>query len=166
VKTIIKVLKETLRQETGVYRRYLETAEDDRQCIMHARLDGLEKNTRAKEEFVAMLEEYEEKRLLLTAELADRLKLPAASVKLAQIAEYLDPEERTELLNLRQELFNLLDRVKHANRVNEMIVKGSLTYLEKTINLFAGGDGRETQYTKAGVPGKGAKKPLRLSYVA
>jgi hypothetical protein len=47
-----------------------------------------------------------------------------------------------------------------------MLIKGSLTYLEKTMEIFSGGDGKERGYTKAGIPSKGAKKPMRLSFVA
>ena len=112
------------------------------------------------------MREFEDKRILLTHELADKLGLDKSKVKLKQIAELMEPEKKTELLEIKQELENLLIRVKHANRVNELITKGSLTYIHKTMEILSGEPAGQGSYNKSGSITQGKKRPMRFSSVA
>ncbi|MFH1759612.1 MAG: flagellar protein FlgN [bacterium] len=150
MKTLINILKHTLAQEMRLYSEYLPIAREENQAIIMHDINSVNKCMNKKELFLAEVQEFEDKRMLITNELCEKLNLDSKISKLDQIIALIDDVQGEELNKIQVKLKGVLKQVKEINYANEILLREALENLNQTVDNALGKKVSRDEYDFAG----------------
>jgi hypothetical protein len=110
--------------------------EEERRCLIEARPEGIEENTRIAGEFmtgIILLNSRFETVLVRTGK---ELGLPDAG-SLSLVISGVDPEDQLQLRALQERCFSAAGAIKRLISMNEGLIKNSLEIIGRSISLFS-----------------------------
>ena len=126
----MKRMVEILRRELEIYQEMLKISEEKTDIIVKDKVDELEEMTRREEEFVRQFIDLEKERVEIVKNFAVKQGLGEKIIKIPELCEYF-PEEKDELMRLREEILAIVERVKVKTELNvESVFDNLLIYYE------------------------------------
>lgn len=130
----LQSLDQILNRTIKVYRQLLEVVRREREILIEADLEELNENNAIKEKILIELREWEEKRILIVAQIAKENQINMEEPRLLDLANHFSGEKGDRLRNLHSVLVLLLKRVQEFNQQNEDLVRAALENISGALN--------------------------------
>ena len=154
---------EILKKEYEIYQEMLKISEQKTDIIVKDKVDELGEMTAKEEEFVKQFIGFEKERVQIVKQFASEHGLGDRIVKIPELCEYF-PENKDELMGLRKDIFDIVEKIKKKTELNAKLLKNSLEYINFSVGLATGTSASNGIYGQKGTIGKGeAKKFFDIS---
>lgn len=149
MKTILNDLMELIRAHRDIYSNLLRLSQLKKEALINANVKELDNIINAEELIIIYLGEVERKRQNSVKELAELNGIDENSIDIEYISSLMEPEQKTELEEIKEELTIVLDDVSKTNEINSKLIETQLNYIDLTFELLAGSDKSE-EYNRQG----------------
>ena len=139
-----------LTQETELYRSMQAVIDREKDAVIRSDLNALQETAIEKAEILNDLQNTEEKRRQLVADLADDLGCDAPGLTLTGISEQVDEPYAGNLRQVSEAFSSVLGQVQADNQRNKQIFEHSLEILRGSLNLLNEGLTPNTVYYRTG----------------
>lgn len=133
-------LLEVLEQMEMAHQRMLELGEEKKTAIMKNNVDRLIVINNQESKMVKVIGTLDQQRAdaayALMQEKGIKSKLNLTVTELARLV--FDPEDKNRLLQIQARLARILQELKSLNEVNQQLTEQSLSFINLSIELFAG----------------------------
>lgn len=151
--TLLQRLTDNLEELTKIYRQLLELVRHERDLLIGADLDGLNKNNETKDALIMKARMADALRIKIAGELSREMGLDPSQPRLLEIARKAGGPEGDRLRSLHAALETLLARTAELNRSNENYAMSALKTLTGALDNL-----KETIAGKKTYGGKGQYK--------
>lgn len=133
---LVQQLIKLIRQEEELLEKFLECLNQQKDHIIQNRVENFELSIREEEELINRIRLIEESRITIVKTIARSAGSEEDELTLTRMIEMNLGEDSEELRGLKQTLTGLIERVKKATRVNQYLIKRSLSFIQKNIDWF------------------------------
>lgn len=155
MKELVEILIKVLHEEIDVYRELLEKLEEKTEVLISGDIKGLDDVTKSEYNIIEKLSKFETLREKVIFNISHKEGLKK-DINITEIIELLEGKEKEKLTILRDDLIDLLEKIKNKNTLNGTLIKDSLDYIDLNINLFTNTNNNLTY-------GKNKSKPENIS---
>ena len=148
--TLIDHLIRVLQEEVDIFHRFLDAMEREQQALMHHNIEALELSVEAQQALSLQVAAQEQMRQRLIRQMAGLLHEDPEVLTLKRVVERIDPQLAEPLRELRETLLAQQERIRQVNRQNTLLIKQSMKYVDKSLQVLAGGHSSGTVYVQSG----------------
>ncbi|WP_059049979.1 flagellar protein FlgN [Paenibacillus senegalimassiliensis] len=145
----VQLLIDSLTQLDAGYVDLLQLMEEKKQTILSRNFDELVRILNRESKLLKQIDEQEQ-RLLDAAQQFLKEKGIKSQLELT-VSEILrlvfDPEEKSQLEQIRQQLGQRLTELKRVNELNQALIQQSLSFIDFSLNLMIGNEEDEVTYS-------------------
>lgn len=153
---------EILKKQLEIYQEILKISEKKTDIIVKDKVEELKELVDREEMLVGKFIPLERERLSIVKEFA-RTKGVAGVMKIPEICEYF-PDNKDELMRLRDSILEITNKISEKNKLNEKLVKNSLDYINFSVGLITGASTNPITYSNMGQANRNeARKFLDIS---
>ena len=148
--SLIEELITTLKEQSDIYEKILETASKKKVAIIDSNIKSLQEIIAQENTLVGKNLKLDKKRVELFKDM--QIVLNKKDLTLSSIIEnFKGQKEEKELIEIKEKISNILPKVKIINDQNQELIKMSMDYIDYSINLIRGGAmGKTTYYDSIG----------------
>ncbi len=133
---LIEQLIDLIRREEEILERFLDCLDRQKGFIVQNKVDEFDQTVREEEELIEQIRANEEARMALVKSIATTTGSKEDELTLTRLIELNLGESSSDLKNLKRGLAGLVERIKRANRVNQYLIRRSLSFVQKNIDWF------------------------------
>ena len=132
----IEKLINLIKEEETVLSTFLDCLNRQKEFIIQNRVDDFDKTVSEEEKLIDHIRELERGRMELVSEIANSAGTGDDELTLTRLIELNMGESSSELKQLKRTLAGLVERIKKANRINQYLIRRSLSFIQKGIDRF------------------------------
>ncbi|MCX6639269.1 MAG: flagellar protein FlgN [bacterium] len=129
----IKKLTTLIREEEQILKQFLDLLNLQKEYLMSNQIEQFQGTVSRQEELIDSIKEIEQRRITHVKKYADAESLRENEITLTHLIEVTLGDASEELKALKQSLSSLVEKIRKANRVNEMLIKHSLNFIQKSV---------------------------------
>ncbi len=129
----IQELIELIRQEESLLTHFLDLLQRQKQYLLGNQIDLFRSTVSDQEILMEGIRNLEEKRIAKVKELAAFAGLKEEEITLTHLIEATLGDLSDELKGLKKSLSQLVERIRKMNRVNQLLIKRSLNFIQQSI---------------------------------
>jgi hypothetical protein len=129
----IQELIALIKEEEEVLKEFLKLLNLQKEYLMANQIEQFQGTVNHQEELIDRIKEIEKLRIAKVKEMAHAENLPEDEVTLTHLIEVTLGDASEELKILKLSLSGLVEKIRKANRVNEMLIKHSLNFIQKSV---------------------------------
>ena len=153
-------LVELVQKEVETFQALLESMESEQKALIAQDVAEIEKTVISQRELAVNAAALERARTKLVAELSQELGETASDFTLKRLIDRIEGEHSKHLGEMRETLIEMHEKIQHANKQNALLIKQSMKYVDKSLQILAG-DGPETGvYAQSGKVSKSGRTVL------
>ncbi|WP_052045274.1 flagellar protein FlgN [Caloranaerobacter azorensis] len=133
---LINDLKDILIEELNLYKHMLELSISKTDIITSGQVRELDKITQKEQALILKAGKLEDIRESIISKIQDELNLKEVK-NISKLVDYLSEEQKKEIEDVKQQLIDVLNRLKERNSLNSTLIKDSLEYINLNVNLLA-----------------------------
>ncbi|MBM3327138.1 MAG: flagellar protein FlgN [Calditrichaeota bacterium] len=160
MKELIDQLISLIRQEEDVLEEFLDCLAKQRECIVQNRIDEFDLTVQRQDKLITQIRTLEDGRVQVVRTIA-KTAGSQDDITIARLIEMNLEQSSEELRGLKTTLSRLIEKIKKANRVNQYLIKRSLSFLQRNIDLFID-EGQDIGLLY--LP-NGERRPQRISHI-
>lgn len=145
--TVVPQLIEVIHKEIMCLEKFLTLLSEEQKFLVDNQIDSLRKCIKDKEKTIGEARKLEEARMKLADSLAEKLKIEKSEAKLSKLMELVEESYSTKLRELQNTLFILYAKLERQRKKNEFLIKQSMKYVDKSMKIFLGLEGRDPSYS-------------------
>ena len=146
----IDELIEIVQSEVCTFQRLLDNMEREQRALIKNDVDGLDSMVAEQQNLTAEAGRLEAERTALVTLLSAALGEEPDTVTLRRLVEQVQGPESERLGEMRETLIDLQEKIRRTNRHNLLLIKQSMKYADRTLQILTGGDGSEGLYAQTG----------------
>jgi len=131
---IIKELIQLIRREEEVLKRFLDLLQLQKQYLLANQIDQFQETIHQQGAILEEIRALEEKRIAKVGDMAARTGMKEDEITLTHLIEISLGDVSTELKGLKKSLSHLVERIRRVNRINELLIKRSLNFIQQSID--------------------------------
>ena len=156
---IVKLI-EVINDEVRLFNELLDVLRQEQGAIVSDDLDGIEAAAARKQAAVRAGRELEARRVALVSELSGALNVAPQKADLACLIDALEGgEQGEELARMRNVMLELNGKIRDTNENNAFLIRQSMRYTERCIDILSGQSEQSRMYGKFGKNKKGDGSP-------
>lgn len=132
---LIDKLVSLIREEEETLQQFLDCLSQQKESIVSNKFDQFDKTVQLQERLIQRIRELESGRVEVVGSIA-RLAGTDADLTITRLIEMNLGESSEELRLLKKTLAGLIEKIKKANKVNQYLIKRSLTFIQRNIDMF------------------------------
>ncbi|SHH69919.1 FlgN protein [Caloranaerobacter azorensis DSM 13643] len=133
---LINDLKDILIEELNLYKHMLELSINKTDIITSGQVRELDKITQKEQALILKAGKLEDIRESIISKIQDELNLKEVK-NISKLVDYLSEDQKKEIEYVKQQLIDVLNRLKERNSLNSTLIKDSLEYINLNVNLLA-----------------------------
>lgn len=145
--SLVSQLIEVINREILCLEKFLTLLSEEQKIVVKNDIDSLRASIEEQEKIIADGRKLEEARIKLTDSLAEKLKIDKGEVNISKLIELVEESYSTELRELQSTLSSLYTKLERQRKKNEFLIKQSMKYVDKSVNIFLGLEGRDQSYS-------------------
>jgi flagellar biosynthesis/type III secretory pathway chaperone len=128
-----------LGSEATAYKEFIAVLQEETECLVSRNYKGLYETAGNKQALLSRIKKLNETRAALLARSARGLDASAdgTAAAVSAIIDSAPPHQKEEFLRLHDSLGSLIDTIHEVNKVNSLVIKGSLEHINKTLGFFS-----------------------------
>lgn len=138
MRQILTDLCAILEEQKGVLKNMLELSKEERLILVNAQSDKLEDVIRLEFKEVGKLNVVEKRRLELMKTIASDMGIAEDDLTVTKIAEASEPDERSAIRSLQEELTALIEEHSAVNKENKSLIEAHVEYSQMMMELMVG----------------------------
>ncbi len=142
--------------------RFLTLLSEEQKFLVENDVDSLRRSIEDQKKAIRDARKLEEARIKLTDSLAEELKIDKGEVNISKLIELVEESYSTKLRELQSTLSSLYARLERQKKKNEFLIKQSMKYVDKSIKIFLGLEGRDPGYFVTQQKNKSEKVAARM----
>lgn len=146
----IQQLIELIREEESVLEDFLDTLTRQKEYIVQNNVEAFDKTVQEEEDLINRIRRLEDGRVEVVKSIASITGSEDDGLTLTRLIEMNLGEVSVELKNLKRTLAVLVERIKRANRVNQYLIKRSLSFIQNNIGWFIDENNLNVIYSQNG----------------
>jgi len=135
---LIMQLVDIIRREVDAFQSLLESLEHERDALVHHEIQALAAASAAQQALTAASAQLEAERVQVVKRLSAVLQEDADSLTLKRLIERVRGAHSDRLREMRETLIALQQKIRKANRHNAMLIKQSMKYVDKSLQILTG----------------------------
>ncbi len=143
----VSQLIEVINKEILCLEKFLTLLTEEQKFVVENDIDSLQRSVEEQEKTIRDERKLEDERIKLTDSLAEKLKIDKTDVNISRLIELVEESYSTKLRELQSTLASLYAKLERQRKKNEFLIKQSMKYLDKSINIFSGLEGRDINYS-------------------
>lgn len=143
-------LLEIINEEVRLFHALLDALQSEQAALVADDLEGIERAGAAKVELVGRAQQAEGERLRLVRQLSEALEVDPERANLERLIAAVDSRHGEELARMRQVLLDLNQKIRRANENNAFLIRQSLRYTSRCLDILTGDPGDRGIYGKFG----------------
>ena len=143
----VSQLIEVINKEILCLEKFLILLTEEQKFVVENDIDSLQRSVEEQEKTIRDERKLEDERIKLTDSLAEKLKIDKTDVNISRLIELVEESYSTKLRELQSTLASLYAKLERQRKKNEFLIKQSMKYLDKSINIFSGLEGRDINYS-------------------
>ena len=143
-------LIEVINDEIRLFGEMLSLLQEEQRALVANDTALIESNAMAQREMAAEAHVLEARRAQIVPLVAQRLGEDSEDVSLARLVALLSSEEGDELGRMRNTLLELMDRIRHVTASNSFLIRQSMRYTERCLDILTGQVPEEGMYGQFG----------------
>ncbi len=147
---LIVRLIEVTEKEIVTFQRLLEALEREQQALMHQNIDALATAAGEQQGLTEAAAELEKDRVEIVDRLAVALQEDRDALTLKRLVERIQGPYAEQLGEIRGALIDLQIKIQKANRQNTLLIKQSMKYVDKTLQILSGSGNSGGIYEQSG----------------
>ncbi len=147
---LISSLVGVIEKEVENFQRLLETLGREQSALVRHEIGELEAAIGDQQGLAEEAAALEQERIRITQQLSSSLKEDEGSLTMARLIDRLQEPQAECLREMRETLIDLQDKIQNANRRNGLLIKQSMKYVDKSIQILSGGDPSNRVYEQSG----------------
>jgi len=134
----LRALTNHLEMEAGLFKELIAILQTETENLIHRDYKGLYETIYRKDHTLVQIEVQGGVRLKLMEDAASRLGMEPVTdgVDLSSIIERVGGDEKDALMESQKRLLSLIETVMEINKLNSLVVKGSLENINKTLGFL------------------------------
>ncbi len=132
---LIEQLVGLIREEEDVLVEFLDCLILQKECIVSNKFDQFDETVQSQERLIRRIRELESGRVEVVGSIA-RIAGTDADLTITRLIELNLGESSEELRSLKRTLAGLIEKIKKANKVNQYLIKRSLSFIQRNIDMF------------------------------
>lgn len=145
--SLVSGLIEVINREGRCLQKFLTLLSEEQKFLVENDVDSLRRSIEDQEEAIRDARKLEEARIKLTDLLAEELKIDKGEVNISKLIELVEESYSAKLRELQSTLSSLYARLERQRKKNEFLIKQSMKYVDKSIKVFLGLEGRNPSYS-------------------
>ena len=158
----ITYLSALLEKEIATFRLLLESLEAEQQALVQHDINTLEEVVETQKALTLRAADQEKDRIRIIRQMASILQESSETLTLGRVIELVDAPQAEQLQELREELLALQENLRKANRHNSLLLRQSMKYVDKSLQILTGSGPSGNVY---GRPGKAPQSTPALQGV-
>lgn len=150
MKALVTTLTEILWKEVRVFERLLETLAAEQEALVRQEVEAVETIVAEQKMLTETTGHLEKARIRVVARLAGAVGEDPAALTLKRLMERVAAPQAEQLAQVREALLEVQEKVRGTNRQNALLIKQSLKYVDKSLQILAGGEGPAGTYRPSG----------------
>ena len=147
---LIVRLIEVTQKEVVTFQRLLEALEREQQALMHQNTDALATAVREQQGLTEAAAGLEKDRVEIVDRLAVALQEDRDALTLKRLVERIQGPQAEQLGEIRGALIDLQIKIQKVNRQNTLLIKQSMKYVDKTLQILSGSGNSGGVYEQSG----------------
>ena len=152
---VVKLI-EIVNAEIRVFNRLLEVLQQEQQALCEDDLPAIEACVAAKKDAAEEARRMETERLLVVQKLSKLLELEPENCTLSRLVEVVEGWQGEELARMRETLMELNQRIRTTNESNAFLIRQSMRYTERCLDILSGQPGNRGVYGQFGRSRRGS----------
>ena len=140
-----------LEEEVGAFQKMLDFLTQEQRALVQDDIETIKSAIKGKEQMAGEIRLIETRRLHVVRSIGQSFGLGEDQLNLSRIAEFYKGEDGERMRGTRDALLNLHAEIRRTNRNNALLVRHALRYVDRTLQLFKGGDGPNRVYQRTGM---------------
>ena len=136
-------LVEIVRKEVETFQSLLDSMNGEQNSLVRQDVEGIQRAVEEQRELAANAGALERARVKLVTELSRELGETASDLTLKRLIDRIEGPQSRQLGEMRDTLISMHEKIQEANRQNALLIKQSMKYVDKTLQILTG-DGLET----------------------
>jgi len=157
MKPLIDELIVLIRDEEDLLEKFLDCLTRQKDHILTNQVELFDETVQEEERLITRIRELEAGRIEVVKSIA-KMAGSEDELTITRLIEMNLGESSDELRSLKKTLSGLIERVKRANRVNQYLIKRSLSFVQRSIDMFID----EGEPTAVYLP-NGARRPRKMA---
>lgn len=145
--SLVSGLIKVINKEGKCLEKFLTLLSEEQKFLVENDIDSLRRSIEDQEEAIRNARKLEEARIKLTDSLAEELKIDKDEVNISKLIELVEESYSTKLRELQSTLSSLYAKLARQRKKNEFLIKQSMKYVDKSIKIFLGLEGRDPSYS-------------------
>jgi len=133
---MIDELIQIISQETNLFEEFLTLLEKQKEMLVTNDVDGVTKVTRRQQETLFESQKLNHARIKLIAEIRKENDINE-DITVSQLLEYADESQSERLLQLKELILELNDRITKARNTNAILLNQSRQFISRTMEMLA-----------------------------
>jgi flagellar biosynthesis/type III secretory pathway chaperone len=150
VEELIAELMDVVQQEVRVCQQILESVEQEQDALVHHDIDPIRSAVQAQNQLTARAAALEKIRMGIVARLSGQLEEDPSALTLKRLIARVGGPEAERLRGMREALIDAHERIQRANRHNALLIRQSMKYVDRTLNILSGDDASVGVYAGSG----------------
>ena len=146
----IAELIEIVQEEVCTFQRLLDNMEREQRALVSNDVETLDSMVAEQQNLTTQAGRLEAERTKVVNLLSTVLGEEPDSVTLKRLVEQAQGPHSERLSEMRETLIDLQEKIRRTNRHNLLLIKQSMKYVDKTLQILTGGDGSEGLYAQSG----------------
>ncbi|MFQ6003689.1 MAG: flagellar protein FlgN [Candidatus Zixiibacteriota bacterium] len=145
--SLVSQLIEVINRESKCLEKFLTHLSEEQEFLVKKDIDSLRRSIKDQGKTIREARKLEETRLKLTDDLAEKLKIDKDDVNMSKLIELVEESYSAKLRELQSTLSSLYAKLERQRKKNEFLIKQSMKYVDKSIKVFSGLEGRDQSYS-------------------
>lgn len=145
--SLVSQLIEVINRESVCLEKFLTLLSEEQEFLVKNDVDSLRRSIEEQEKTIQDARKLEEARIKLTDSLAEKLKIDKGEINMSKLIELVEESYSTKLRELQSTLSSLYAKLERKRRKNEFLIKQSMKYVNKSIKIFLGLEGKDPSYS-------------------
>ncbi|MEW6749566.1 MAG: flagellar protein FlgN [Candidatus Latescibacterota bacterium] len=153
-------LVELINEEIRLFDHLLDLLHAQQEAIVANDLEALEASVQEQQRVAAEARRHEARRSRVVDELSGRLEVQAGPGGLRRLIGVLESGPGEELARMRQTLIDLNRRIRAASDNNAFLIRQSMRYTERCLDILTGQAGGRGLYGRSGKTRRGQERAV------
>ena len=143
-------LIEIINAEIRSFHRLLELLQTEQAAIVDDDVEGIEASVVEQHEVSAEAQMLEAERMQVVEEMSRGLDVEPDNLSLTRLILFLEKSRGEELAGMREVLVDLNDKIRQANENNAFLIRQSMRYTDRCLDILTGQPVGQQTYGKFG----------------
>lgn len=150
MQSFVSELIRILQEEVGSLHKLLELVDEEQETLVRNDAEGLASNVARQEALLGEAEALERRRLEVTEALSRHLRVAPEELTISRLMDLVEEAHSAEIRKLQHTLLDAYQKIEEANRDNELLIRQSMEYITRTLDVLTAYPTRERTYERSG----------------